>query len=1088
MKIGVLVLLFLFTSLSSLHAQNSGFPESVAPAGTGSEADPYQIGTIENLLWMADNVKNNDFFEDYFVQTNNIDASPAAGLDDGQGFPPIGGAGTDSKFKGFYDGQGHVITGLRINRPETNNVGLFGHVGIAQQNQATVIKNLGLVDVEVIGARGTGTLIGRVTGNQATLIERCFAVNGSVTGDGATGGLIGSNNSFEENPGNRDRNPRVLESFADIDVFFSGREGVRKDKFGGLAGCNQKGTIINSYARGNVLTGPDSGTERVGGLAGCIEFRGHVGNSFSTGKVTGGSAVGGLIGEGGDSGRRGSISNSFWDVETSNETENAVAAEGEAIGKTTAEMQQLSTFFKAGWAFVDGENGGPWNIGKGNDEGNEGNPEGNNGSTVRNDGYPYFDWQFQNDPELRVWTGPVGGNWNNGSNWTGGNVPTDSDKVVILSGDDAVLSDAIDGCVTLTVESGAAFTVETGGSIGDCELIVNSGASLLNKAPIQETEIRFERLLTSPDFGAPADGGSGSGGTVDGHWVALGSPVSNSRYAGEGGLLERVWTQGFPGSDRPSTASNFSNVVEYRYVENGGNPEGDPEDTGGEVALVGGWHPPESNDITPGLGFFVYLYENKFRDDPASAVDFTRPFSVTGPVNEFIDANYNPGMFAFPDLVYNGTAENPEPGVFLSWNMLSNPFGAGLDWSATGSNSWEREDITEFAYIWDPIEAQYLVTSSDGGELDVLTDPIIAPFQAFWVQATNGDAGGPAGSQPTPSLSVGPGAFTASTANQQYFKHTTVSETIPGISLRLEAGGFASQTGFRFGHQYAAGVNDENEPVFTVRDAWFLTPMAYSYAWMHSVADGKPLVLKSLPLEFDGLIEVPIEAGVMHEGVPVAVSAEIAVTSLAEIPGEWGVFLRDNQTGETLDLRATGRYDFELSPDTHQKVAAQESASIPSGMHLPGLNPADPLSFKQLSQSRGQLSGSQLSKRQLSKSHNEKSGEHTETARFSLIIASEAEEFHGIQAELPERLELAKNFPNPFNPSTAIGYSLPEETRVRLSVYDLLGRRVAVLVDQQQEAGRHQVNWDASQFASGVYLYRLETEGHALTRRMTLVK
>ncbi|TVQ71839.1 MAG: T9SS C-terminal target domain-containing protein [Balneolaceae bacterium] len=1069
MKNCALVLFFLFVSLSTLHSQTSGFPAAVEPDGQGSAGEPYQISSLENLLWMALNVStNNDFFDFHFVQTDDIDASDSAEWDGGQGFPPIGGGGTGAKFKGFYDGQGHVITGLRINRPNTPNVGLFGHVGIAESNQSSEIKNLGLVDVVVAGARGTGTLIGRVTGNQATLVERCFAVDGSVTGDGATGGLIGSNNSYIGNPQNRDFNPRVIESFADIDVIFSGKVlDQANDKFGGLAGCNQKGNIINSYARGNVLTGSNSGTFRVGGLAGCIDNRGAISNSFSTGRVTGGDLVGGIIGNGGTGGGAGFIENSFWDIESSLMTDNSVEDEGAAEGKTTGQMQQLSTFYNAGWEFVDGDNDGPWNIGKGNDEGNN---DAGNDDEVRNDGYPYFVWQFPDDPELRVWTGPDGGDWNTASNWTGGNVPTESDKVVIRSGDDAVLNTAIDGCVTLTVETDAAFTVDTDGSIGDCELIVNSGASLLNKAPIPGTNIRFERILTSPDFGAPLNGGTGNGGTVDGHWVALGSPVSNSQYAGPDGLLERVWTQGFPGADQPNVASNFSNVVEYRYVENDG-----------DNALSGGWHPPESNNITPGRGFFVYLYENKFRDDPSTAVDFTQPFSVTGPVNEFTDANGSPGLFAFPELVYNGTDEDPDEGVFLSWNMLSNPFGAGLDWSATGGESWVKEDITEFAYIWDPAQAQYLVTSSDGGDLEVLTDPVIAPFQAFWVQATNGNSGDGSGDDPEPSLSVGPDAMTASTANSGFFKHaesaiagnevSSRSASTPGISLRLEAGGFTSQTGIRFGHQYAAGMNDLNEPVFTVRDAWFLTPMAYSYAWLHSVADGKPLVLKSLPLEFDGPIELPVEAGAMHGGLPVAGPAGISVTSMANIPVEWSVALRDNHTGAVIDLRATDRYDFDLSPDTHQKVVAQKEGSIPSGMHHAGLNPADPHSFKRMSRDRTQMS---------------KAG--TETARFSLLIAPDEGFFNEIRAELPERLELAQNFPNPFNPSTVIGYSLPEETRVRLSVYDLLGRRAAVLVDRQQEAGRHQVSWDASQFASGVYMYRLEVDGQSLTRRMTLVR
>ncbi len=104
-----------------------------------------------------------------------------------QGWLPIGVARNDNSFTGHFIGMGYTITGLRINRPDTNNVGLFGHVG--QDNGPTVIKNLGLRDVEVKGARGTGTLIGRVTGHVQTIVEYCYADGGNVTGDAATGNI-----------------------------------------------------------------------------------------------------------------------------------------------------------------------------------------------------------------------------------------------------------------------------------------------------------------------------------------------------------------------------------------------------------------------------------------------------------------------------------------------------------------------------------------------------------------------------------------------------------------------------------------------------------------------------------------------------------------------------------------------------------------------------------------------------------------------------------------------------------------------------------------------------------------------------------
>ena len=79
-------------------------------------------------------------------------------------------------------------------------------------------------------------------------------------------------------------------------------------------------------------------------------------------------------------------------------------------------------------------------------------------------------------------------------------------------------------------------------------------------------------------------------------------------------------------------------------------------------------------------------------------------------------------------------------------------------------------------------------------------------------------------------------------------------------------------------------------------------------------------------------------------------------------------------------------------------------------------------------------------------------------------------------------------FPNPFNPSTTIRYSLPTSDHVVLRVYDILGREVARLVDGVQQEGRHEVSFDASRLPSGVYLYRLETGSETVSRQLLLMK
>lgn len=91
-------------------------------------------------------------------------------------------------------------------------------------------------------------------------------------------------------------------------------------------------------------------------------------------------------------------------------------------------------------------------------------------------------------------------------------------------------------------------------------------------------------------------------------------------------------------------------------------------------------------------------------------------------------------------------------------------------------------------------------------------------------------------------------------------------------------------------------------------------------------------------------------------------------------------------------------------------------------------------------------------------------------------------------ADLPEDVKLKQNYPNPFNPITTIRYAVPEETDVQLEVYNTLGEHVATLVSGRQSAGEYEVDFDGSDYSSGVFLYRLQSGDQVITRKMLLVK
>jgi filamentous hemagglutinin family protein len=206
----------------------------------------------------------------------DIDASPTASWNGGQGFSPIG---KFTRFSGRFEGLGHTIRGLTINRSSSSTVGLFGGTSGA------TLSNVGLEASSVRGVSQVGALVGTAVSS----VVRASYATGRVTGasgqSSAVGGLVGENSSS-----------RIVESFSEATV--SGGSSI-----GGLVGKNWNGSLVKqSYATGTV-----SGGANVGGLVGTNDSS-TVEASFATGSVLGsGSDVGGLIGQNSS----GSIKNSY---------------------------------------------------------------------------------------------------------------------------------------------------------------------------------------------------------------------------------------------------------------------------------------------------------------------------------------------------------------------------------------------------------------------------------------------------------------------------------------------------------------------------------------------------------------------------------------------------------------------------------------------------------------------------------------------------------------------------------------------------------------------------------------------------------
>lgn len=89
---------------------------------------------------------------------------------------------------------------------------------------------------------------------------------------------------------------------------------------------------------------------------------------------------------------------------------------------------------------------------------------------------------------------------------------------------------------------------------------------------------------------------------------------------------------------------------------------------------------------------------------------------------------------------------------------------------------------------------------------------------------------------------------------------------------------------------------------------------------------------------------------------------------------------------------------------------------------------------------------------------------------------------------LPKKFELYQNYPNPFNPLTHIKYAVPQSSRVRIEIYNILGQRVRTVLDEDKVPGYYTVNFDASSLASGFYIYKMQAEGFSDIRKMIVTK
>jgi len=289
-----------------LNTANASFLR--ANSGDGSDGNAYQIVDLYGLQGIA----SRSLLSSHFALSNNIDASGTANWNGGAGFVPIGD--WSNRYTGSFDGQGHSINGLTINRPNTDYVGLFGVISASQ------ISNIGLTNATITGQLGVGGLVGQGLNNSRIS-------HSSAQGDFSAylngGGLAG----------NFDGTIEHSHSVGTVDA---------SEISGGLVG-RLVGQISDSYSTASVKG--DFG----GGLVGIMNG-GQISRSYATGQVKKDifGPIGGLIG----SISIGTITNSYWNTETSGQASAVgLGSSAGSTGLTTAQMFDAANF--SGFDFAD---------------------------------------------------------------------------------------------------------------------------------------------------------------------------------------------------------------------------------------------------------------------------------------------------------------------------------------------------------------------------------------------------------------------------------------------------------------------------------------------------------------------------------------------------------------------------------------------------------------------------------------------------------------------------------------------------------------------------------------------------------------
>jgi hypothetical protein len=358
------------------------------------------------------------------------------------------------------------------------------------------------------------------------------------------------------------------------------------------------------------------------------------------------------------------------------------------------------------------------------------------------------------------------------------------------------------------------------------------------------------------------------------------------------------------------------------------------------------------------------------------------------------------------------------------YTLVGNPFDENYDLTNLAGNN---DGIQDNIQLWDASTAAGGGGTGSYVTLSVSAGDVVSVWQGFFVEADN------SGTAAT-SLTFESDDKTTSDADSVLFK------TIPTKSGDIN---FTLLSENSIDKAIKLSVRENAEFGFDKFDASKLVPLEAAYATMAFNSNDRMKSVESIPFNLTEEITLPLQPQI------VGIDGEFtfAWNGLETVPSEWELILHDYELATSLDMRTANSYVF---------TAGAQAKRV-----------SNPLSI---------LSGPAAITMK-AKAHDNRFGITVRPASVNTEVG-----------ESPVAFGLEQNYPNPFNPSTTISYSIQKAGAVNISVYNLMGQKVATLVDETKSAGQHNVRWNAANVSSGMYYYRLEANGQAITRKMTLIK